>query len=376
MAVRSAYGWVEPDGRHAVLFDGVEYPIGSNPTPANLESTVKDGAGDAGVRIPSAIQVGKSSPALPALLLLVGRSDLIQDLYQRGTRQYSESEYKQLFTHLAQRYNMLAAQALMSRKDREGFAWSRELLLVEKVKDRFGLTPVQNVTVDNDESTAYARQLFDDFRRRVDHPKIEPVDLIALRKQDQAHQISTLVEDLDTVAGKQMSQPGGAEYYEEPVYHALVAQGSPAVPALIDVLQNDNRFTRTVSYGRDFFPARSIHTVKNVAWRILLQIWPSASRWQSDPTKIGDVSALRTAWKADSALTEPERWVRVLQDDTAGERSWLAAAKFLVKPVTKSTMATPTRLPRIRTDRSPAPPYALDELWGSATSWPSERWRS
>ncbi len=268
-AVKEGYGWVDPDGKHAVLFDGVEYPIQSIPAPADLESIVKRGAGGAGIHTPSPIDVGTSSVVLPALLLLVGRTDLAEALFKSRPRGYSNSGAGYLFTHLAQRYNMLAAQALISRKDAEGVEWSRELFLVDTVREKANLPAVRDVTVDRDESVEYANKLFHDFRRRVDHPKAEPIDLVALRKQDQAHQIATLVEDLDTVEGKQMSQPGGAEFYEEPVYGALVKEGQAAVPALIDAFQNDDRFSRTVSYGRNFFPMRSIHTVKDVAWRLM-----------------------------------------------------------------------------------------------------------
>ncbi len=41
---------------------------------------------------------------------------------------------------------------------------------------------------------------------------------------------------------------------------------------------------------------------------------------------------MRKAWNDSARLTEPERWLQVLRDDSAGERLWLSAGKYLVKP--------------------------------------------
>ncbi len=333
--VMEADGWVQPDGKHAVLFDGVEYLILGQPTPADLNLLAHPSASGKGpARMFRSIDVGPAAIPCSALLLLVGRKDLAEKIFipdQMRVAHGSTGDTR-LFNFLANRYNMLTAQALKSHDDQSGLEWATHLFLVNKVRREQNVPEPDVNSYDKSGSLAFSRGLWADLLRRVNHPKPSKVDLDAIKRMGQRQRIETLVADLDEVSGQQWGQPGGVGFEQDPVYAALEVEGSSAVPALIDVLQNDKRYSRTVSFGRDFWPTRFIHSVKSVAWRLLLDIWPSARTFEADQVSIPEAAVLRTAWQKAGRLTEPERWVEVLKDDQAGEKNWLAAGLYLTKP--------------------------------------------
>ena len=67
---------------------------------------------------------------------------------------------------------------------------------------------------------------------------------------DKAKQIAWLIDSLDEVDERQMSQPGDVPLALNPRVMALVAIGDAAVPALIDTIERDNRLTRSVHFWR------------------------------------------------------------------------------------------------------------------------------
>jgi hypothetical protein len=335
--ITDAYGWVSADGKNVVLLDGVEYPLTGTSTPADLQAVIA-GQEPHRPRIPSGIQVSTSSPALPALLLLVGKPELAEQVYRSTIQTIAASPAEILFGQMRQRFTMLSAQALMSRKDAEGLIWSKSLVKEAMIQDAFPITHpsrfggATSMTPNSKSNLGFAKSLYADFQRRVEHPKREPVDLAALMKLEPSKRVSALVDALDTVEARQMGQPGGIDYLSDPVCKALSEQGNEAVLPLIEAIDSDQRFTRSVSYGRDFFPERSIHSVKSMAWNLLTFVWPSASGLQEQGSPIPTAMTLRKVWDTQKGQTEEERWLGILRDDHAGERQWLAAGEYLTKP--------------------------------------------
>lgn len=138
-----------------------------------------------------------------------------------------------------------------------------------------------------------------------------------------AEQIAALIQDLDLVAARQWSQPGGVMLVQDPVVAALVQKGDPAVSALIDCLAADQRLTRSVSFGRDFHRQRNLIPVSSAARAALQGItqtdFPTAAAW-------------RAYWEKFKSMRLEERWFTILQDDSAGLAHWLDIASQLTRP--------------------------------------------
>ncbi len=332
-------GWVLPSGKHVVLLDGVEYDVDKVEGPTDLALALLP---------PSKVNFEdvrfgmQSSYALPALLMLVGRNDLAVP-YSGQMKDVGAPPAMRLCQGLETRYQMQADEALMTAKDQEALHWADLLFKVSQVeakdvavKDKLGFGPKADL--------AYATQFLADMNRRVNHPKHEPVDFQAILKLDKPARIAALIAAMDTVSAKQWGQPGGLDLNQDPVYVELVQQGKDAVPALIDTYENDERFTRSVSFHRDFFPSREVLTVSKLAFYVLDQIWPSVEHYADanmydpglDRHKIA--ATLRNAWGSVSKLTESQRSFAILNDDNAGADMWLQAAQYIV--------GTPYGMPR------------------------------
>ena len=67
---------------------------------------------------------------------------------------------------------------------------------------------------------------------------------------DPSARIAALIRDLDQIDERQMMSPGAAHPGNSPLVHDLIAEGDPAVAPLLEVLESDNRLTRSVSNGR------------------------------------------------------------------------------------------------------------------------------
>ena len=67
---------------------------------------------------------------------------------------------------------------------------------------------------------------------------------------DLKNQVAYLIGQLDEVDARQWSQPGGVSLASDWRVEALIKIGEPAVPALIDCLETDERLTRSVHFWR------------------------------------------------------------------------------------------------------------------------------
>ena len=152
--------------------------------------------------------------------------------------------------------------------------------------------------------------------------------LEAVLKLPQDQRIIRLIDMLDQVSVRQFSQPGGVDLVADPIVQAIVDIGNDAGPKLIDTIESDKRLTRSVSFGRDFFPERNLQTVRKAAFTALRAI-SGIDDFQGDDKPL-DVVKLRAYWAKYGSMNPAERWLATLADDSRSPSQWLAAAENIV----------------------------------------------
>jgi hypothetical protein len=190
------------------------------------------------------------------------------------------------------------------------------------------------------------QQYYDNQRRGQERPYLEFLDQLPQiladleRRQKEGNQVSviqnglqnitnqtervvTLIRDLDLVAARQWGQPGWVNLPEDPIVSALVQEGDPAVEPLLDCVDHDKRLTRSVGFGRDFAPDRTVIPVSNAAMVAVKSILQAG---------FGDGTAeIRAYWNKYKGMKLEDRWYAMLNDDTAGSR-WGEAASHITQP--------------------------------------------
>lgn len=314
-------GWVLPGGKYAVLLDGLKYRIDRVIGDLDLETELFG---------PTTINLRRAwlSPldkSVPALLILANRPDLALKAYARTPWNAGRKDL-QLYRHLLDRYRMQSADALIHRQDKEAEHWAKLFKSASDIRVANKVEPPADETWSQLDVQEPAR-LYADTKRRVAHPKPAP-DLVKLKALPQEQRIPALIEALDEVTAYQMSQPGSIWWSYDPLFQLIVNEGEAIVPALIEAIENDERYTRSVGYHRDFFSGRTIATARNAAWQALNSIWTAARIY--DHIELPQRGpALKEAWRTSRLQTEAERWLTVLRDDRATGRSWTRAAEFM-----------------------------------------------
>lgn len=186
---------------------------------------------------------------------------------------------------------------------------------------------------------AYADQAFDyldslnilqkDARERLKRTKT-PFDLKEILKQPNPQRIQKLVEGLNEIRAQMVIIPGGPIIESDTIARALVAEGEPAVDALIQAYDKDERLTRTVSYGGQFQALPHLLTVREAAFAILTKILGFGLTSPSDPYKRMTAPELQQYWTANKRLSPAERMFGRLADDSANKRIWKQAALAIV----------------------------------------------
>jgi hypothetical protein len=105
------------------------------------------------------------------------------------------------------------------------------------------------------------------------HAKVAPKNLDQLPVEDRVHELIFQLRDQN---GQQFSQPGWCDIFMDPrgtntAAHQLVNIGYPAVPQLIDAL-DDPTFTRSVGFHRNFYFSHTVLTIGDCAVAILQRI--------------------------------------------------------------------------------------------------------
>lgn len=150
--------------------------------------------------------------------------------------------------------------------------------------------------------------------------------------------LAYLIDALDESAWKRHHQQGLSL---DQTAQALVELGDAAVPALLDVIENDDRLTRAVILWRRSVRSREVVSVRELALEITLAILrvefldPHAADGGPRYVRDGDVDAkeavphLRAYWKRYGSLSFDRRMMRVLTDPKANFEAMREAARNL-----------------------------------------------
>jgi hypothetical protein len=178
---------------------------------------------------------------------------------------------------------------------------------------------------------------------------------------DPAQLIPTLLRELDQVAERQGGQPGGVDLAADPVVRDLIGLGDEAVEPLLDALEHDDRFTRSVHFFRDFVHHRSVIRVYEAAYVALASILERdffvVAATGDDLSARGEqrrqalVTAIRTYWQRFGTMPLEERWYATLADDDLDASEWATAGAAITSPI--GSDATRASMVRWRFDRAP-----------------------
>jgi hypothetical protein len=154
------------------------------------------------------------------------------------------------------------------------------------------------------------------------HPLLSPQKIAALPVEEQVREWIFRLRDQN---GRQWSQPGYCEIFgnfggagdKETPAHQLVRIGYPAVPQLIAAL-DDDRLTRSVGFGRDYFYSHEVLTVSDCAQQILNRI-----ARQTFLNSVGKVSQEHQAQFRADFRAAVEKWWKAFQDN--GEEQSMVA---------------------------------------------------
>ncbi len=114
-------------------------------------------------------------------------------------------------------------------------------------------------------------------------------------KWNAAKKTAFLIDTLDEVDTRQQGQPGWPNLTLDRRVQELIRVGDPAVPALIDTLEKDERLTRSVQFFRDYARHRTVLSVREAALTALAHI---TQKRLFDPTSTSDNFTARGAEEA------------------------------------------------------------------------------
>ncbi len=343
-----AFGWVSKDGKDAVLVDGLDSKIQSVVGPADFKSAMLLSPRRQ-LREPGP-PINAISLSTPALLLVLGQADLAEKAYRFWTDRLSASLTDDMFRELEACNRFPAAQALTEARDRDGLASVERAIEVDQIWEANANERGSNQLADIQKHGKEMRVLQADFTRRIRHPKPGPVDVQEVAKLNKPQQVAQLVAALDTAGARQKGKVSNQPLEQDSLVKAIEAEGQDAIPCLIDVIQNDNRLTRAITTGFGSIPMSPMdslnvdfHSVREAAWDLIVDLWPSGQAcYREDPTE--EAGVLRATWGRISKLTEPERWLTVLEDNNANPEWWVQAANYLVQAEEKSIKGEASRV--------------------------------
>ena len=169
-------------------------------------------------------------------------------------------------------------------------------------------------------------------------------------KWDAARKVAHLIDALDEVDARQDGQPGGVAFASDRRVKALIAVGDPAVPALIDAVEKDERLTRSVHFWRDFARQRTVLSVREAALTAVMSIlrvrFFEPRSTGDNFTGRGDDGARKTAermrayWKEYGKFPFDERMMKVLTDPKSNPDAALEAAYNLAHLGEERTLGT------------------------------------
>jgi len=332
--VAETRGWVLPKGngdsrRYAVAWSGLVYPVvllgGSVDLRADVSAALdphggRQRSGGFGFRGAPAerIAISHSSilPLKACLLLRLGETELAERVWRATTKSIRHPRDEDPYLMLARDWTWYlfdrALCAHMRGDDEMALDSARQLVplraAVEQEAPRRKFKRPSSVN-DSDEPMPYVHflgqidDLLSDQERRLRERKASdsqspPLDDKALRTMS----VRQLIAQLENVSARQMGQPGAVDIAFDPVVRALVAKGAESVEPLLDVLENDDRLTRSVGFSRDFARNRSligVHAAASTALSEIMQV-RSFGMWAWDADGRKQLAAkMREYWQAN-----------------------------------------------------------------------------
>jgi len=357
--VISVHGWLLPgDGpqRFAVCWNGLVYPVVTITGKADLAADVRILAaatpqGQGALPEGYVLSQERLLPLKVCLLLRLGEVPAAETLWNKVKDQITDSSRGQ---KLQDPYLTLASDWAWAMFDRGVCAHMRgddrlsvcDFLTLDTIgktiEGEAAAKGFERPMVDGERvaDAAYLQflkqlpQFLSDEERRVKNPRAEPFNLTAVSaEKDRLKRIAMLIDGLDKVDERQNGQPGGVMLAWNRVIKALAAEGEAAVEPLIDCLEKDDRLTRSVSFGRDFFRGRNYVTVRGAAYAALTEILRTREFGQTVTNEsAGQMAArLRAYWDKVKGVPLEERWYNTLADDHATPKQWMEAAGFIVQ---------------------------------------------
>ena len=342
------HGWVLPadgkDGQFAVAWNGLVYPVVSVGNAADLQkdfapapkaaSSFEGGFQQASEG--SSVDFRSPTPLKIALLSRLGATAIVQRLIKTARADSKSDPYLDVARDWAWFAFERAVCAHERGDDYLALVYARLLTrvqpLVEAEAKRRGLQPDTDFRDRRLPYLPFLRQLPDllaDSQRRVANPKTRATP-------PKERDIAALIDDLENVDARQWGQPGGVSLAGDERVQALVKRGNEVVQPLISAFESDDRLTRSVSFGRDFFRDRNLISVSDAAYAALVDLLRTeldTSSKDGKPFSRTEMAAqIRAYWAKMGKLPPAERFYLTLKDDQAGKDQWLQAAANIVQP--------------------------------------------
>ncbi len=268
------HGWLVPQSNFAIAWNGLIYPLKSQGERVNLRDDLFNIAPfeiRQALPEPDAVSCPPRSLIGVCLLLRLGESSAAENLWRAArlspltTAKSRAAPLEELASHWAWAIWDRALCAQMRGEDALALHDAQQLkhlqpFLAGKVREeRFkgkNKMPFRFLFLE-----PLPRFLID-LQQRTKEPK----------KSSSTNEIAALIANLENVSVRQWGQPGGVDLTTAPVVQELIARGNEAVPALLNVMAQDYRLTRSVSFHRDYFTGRHLITVAEVAYAALQEI--------------------------------------------------------------------------------------------------------
>lgn len=258
----------------AIAWNGLIYPLKAAGPPADLRGDLaKTPAFEIRQALPEAQSVNVPPRSLigVCLLLRLGESAGAETLWRMARRSpLARPEIKrappleELSSHWAWALWDRALGAHLRGDDRLALRDARQVRQLQPLvefKVRAARLKAKNRIPFRLMFLAPLPRLLKDQERRAKGIRVLPKDDIAL-----------LIVNLENVTARQWGQPGSVDLTTAPVVQELVAQGRLALPALLDVMEKDQRLTRSVSFHRDYFTQRHLIGTGEAAYAALRKI--------------------------------------------------------------------------------------------------------
>ncbi|MGV3618851.1 MAG: hypothetical protein ACO1SV_26295 [Fimbriimonas sp.] len=339
----TAFGWVMPsrpgEPRKLVTLKGLAYPVLSVGERATLDEAV-------GAALePRYWAVFGSGPQLTtnsvvaAQLLVLGEVERAEKAYVAHRRPPPFMDLANIF--LAQWWDQAAtahvrgdavtALQVATAFEEQRPAYEREALRIVGEKELrasyYGGNPQDPEATLAFRSFGRLDALIVDSRRRLKRG-LGPLNLAAIRKLPPRERIARLIGGLDDIA----RSPSLIGTGDDPIYRSIVEEGNGAVDPLFNALERDRRLSRHVrGMGDDTRGGRYVVPVAAVAWNAIQDIL--GVHTFSDPPQASMTHAdIRAFWRRTREMRPVDRWVYILNDDGAGRRRWIEAARNLFRP--------------------------------------------